>query len=102
MLYVPPVQWLESEKTAFLDCPDTVAILHKYPNVKAVFHGHDHMLDTVRYTKNLPHFFDSHIGGDWGTDYRGYRIVEISQLDEIDTYQVNASMNPKLNSTRLS
>ncbi len=100
VLHVPPVQWLDSEKESFLNCPETVDVLHKYLNVKGVFHGHDHLLDGVRYTKWLPHFFDSHIGGDWGTDYRGYRVVEISEVNAIKTYQVNASMNPVLNTTK--
>jgi len=99
VLHIPPVKRLKEE--AFLDCPETVELLHAYPNVKAVFHGHDHLLDGVRYTNKLPHFFDSHIGGDWGTDYRGYRIVEVSEQDEIYTYQVNASQNPKINSNKL-
>jgi 3',5'-cyclic AMP phosphodiesterase CpdA len=70
ILHIPPLQWIKSEVTIFLNCPDTVNLLHAYSNVKAVFHGHDHNLDGVRYTGNLPHFFDSHIGGDWGTDYK--------------------------------
>ncbi|TSD67333.1 metallophosphoesterase [Inquilinus sp. KBS0705] len=99
VLHIPPIKWLKEE--GFLDCPETVKLLHSYPNVKAVFHGHDHLLDGVRYTDKLPHFFDSHIGGDWGTDYRGYRIVEVNEQDEIFTYQVNASQNPKINSNKL-
>jgi len=58
-------------------------------------------LDGVRYTDKLPHFFDSHIGGDWGTDYKGYRIVEVDEQNAIYTYQVNASQNPVLNSAKL-
>lgn len=100
VLHIPPVKWLNDE--GFLDCPETVEILHAYPNVKAAFHGHDHLLDGVRYTGNkFPHFFDSHIGGDWGTDYRGYRVVEINEQNEIYTYQVNASQNPRLNANKL-
>jgi 3',5'-cyclic AMP phosphodiesterase CpdA len=98
VLHIPPIKWMKNE--GFLDCPETVALLHAYPNVKAVFHGHDHLLDGVRYTDKLPHFFDSHIGGDWGTDYRGYRIVEVNEQNEIYTYQVNASQNPRLNSNK--
>ena len=101
VLHIPPVQWLESEKTGFLNCPETVSLLHAYPNVKAVFHGHDHLLDGVRYTGKLPHLFDAHIGGDWGTNYKGYRIVEINDANEIYTYQVNASLSPLLNSNKL-
>jgi 3',5'-cyclic AMP phosphodiesterase CpdA len=100
ILHIAPVQWMKSESTIFLDCPDTVNLLHAYPNVKAVFHGHDHLLDGVRYTGTLPHCFDAHIGGDWGTDYRGYRVVEVDENDAIYTYQVNASQNPVLNANK--
>ncbi|GAA4334911.1 hypothetical protein GCM10023149_42530 [Mucilaginibacter gynuensis] len=99
ILHIPPVMWLKNE--AFLDCPETVTLLHSYPNVKAVFHGHDHALDGVRYTDKLPHFFDSHIGGDWGTDYKGYRVVEVGEDNSIYTYQVNASQNPVLNANKI-
>lgn len=98
ILHIPPVKWVKDE--GFLDCPETVDLLHAYPNVKAVFHGHDHNLDGVRYTGKLPHFFDSHIGGDWGTNYKGYRIVEVDVQNAIYTYQVNASQNPVLNANK--
>jgi hypothetical protein len=100
ILHIAPVQWMKSEVTIFLDCPETVNLLHAYPNVKAVFHGQDHTLDGVRYTGKLPHFFDSHIGGNWGTDYRGYRVVEVDDDNAIYTYQVNASQNPVLNGNK--
>jgi 3',5'-cyclic AMP phosphodiesterase CpdA len=101
ILHIAPIKWLKEEEFMFLDCPDTVSLLHAYPNVKAVFHGHDHYLDGVRHTGKLPHFFDSHIGGSWGTDYRGYRVVEVGDDNAIYTYQVNASQNPVLNANKL-
>jgi hypothetical protein len=58
-------------------------------------------LDGVRHSGRLPHFFDSHIGGDWGTVYKGYRIVEVAEDYTIYTYQVNASQNPVLNSNAI-
>jgi 3',5'-cyclic AMP phosphodiesterase CpdA len=99
VLHIPPHFWVP--ESPFVDCPDTIDLLHSYSNVKAVFHGHDHSLDSVFYTKKLPHFFDSHIGGNWGTTYKGYRIVEVDAEDKITTYQVNASANPLLNETKL-
>ena len=101
VLHIPPHQWVPEEQTIFLNCPETMEILHAYPNIKAVFHGHDHSLDSVRYTNKLPHFFDSHFGGSWGTDYKGYRIVEVDANNLISTYQVNGSQNPKLNSNKI-
>ncbi|MCZ4222378.1 metallophosphoesterase family protein [Pedobacter rhodius] len=98
ILHIPPHFWVP--ESPFVECPDTVALLHEYPNIKAVFHGHDHSLDSIFYTNKLPHFFDSHIGGNWGTAYKGYRIVEISEENKISTYQVNASDSPVLNEVR--
>lgn len=101
ILHIAPHQWLPEENKIFLNCAKTVELLHAYPNIKATFHGHDHSLDSVRYTSKLPHFFDSHFGGNWGTDYKGYRIVEVGQDNQISTYQVNASQNPKLNTNTI-
>lgn len=101
VLHIAPHQWLPEEDKIFLNCPETLRLLHAYPNVKAVFHGHDHSLDAVRYTQGLPHFFDAHFGGNWGTAYKGYRIVEISAANHVYTYQVNASQNPALNAHKL-
>ena len=99
VLHIPPHLWVP--ENPFVESPDTVKLLHSYPNVKAVFHGHDHSLDAVFYTDKLPHFFDAHIGGNWGTAYKGYRIVEVDADGKIYTYQVNASMSPELNKTTL-
>lgn len=100
ILHIAPIQWLKEEANTFTNCPETVELLLKYPNVKAAFHGHDHNLDGVRYTGKLPHFFDSHTGGNWGTDYKGYRVVKVSEDNSIYTYQVNASKNPVLNADK--
>ena len=101
ILHIAPCQWLPEEKTIFLQCPEIVNLLHSYPNIKAVFHGHDHSLDGIRYTDKLPHLFDSHFGGNWGTAYKGYRIIEVTSDNQISTYQVNASQSPTLNANRL-
>jgi 3',5'-cyclic AMP phosphodiesterase CpdA len=95
VLHIAPKKWVNEDPS--IDCPEVIRLLHSYPNVKATFHGHDHLMDGVRYSDKLPHFFDSHIGGDWGTAYRGYRIVELTEDHSIYTYQVNASQNPVLN-----
>jgi hypothetical protein len=102
ILHIAPVIWLKEESTTFINCPETVDLLHAYPNVKAVFHGHDHNLDGVRLSDDhLHHFFDSHTGGSWGTGYKGYRIVEVAEDNTIYTYQVNASKNPVLNADKI-
>jgi len=99
VLHIAPVKWLKEDPS--MDCTEVVKLLHAYPNVKAAFHGHDHYKDGVRYTDQLPHFFDSHIGGDWRTAYKGYRIVEVAEDHTLFTYQVNASQNPVLNSDKI-
>ena len=99
VLHIAPVKWLKEDPS--MDCTEVVKLLHAYPNVKAAFHGHDHYMDGVRYTDHLPHFFDSHIGGDWETAYKGYRIVEVAEDHTLFTYQVNASQNPVLNSDKI-
>jgi len=98
VLHIPPHLWVP--ESPFVECKDTLELLHSYPNIKAVFHGHDHSLDSVFYTQKLPHFFDAHFGGNWGTAYKGFRIVEVSQAHKISTYQVNASNNPVLNEVK--
>jgi 3',5'-cyclic AMP phosphodiesterase CpdA len=101
ILHIAPYIWAPEEKGTFVDCPEIVKLLHSYPNIKAVFHGHDHSLDSIRHTGKLPHLFDSHFGGSWGTDYKGYRIVEVDNDNKITTYQINASQNPRLNTNKL-
>ncbi|MFI5452676.1 metallophosphoesterase family protein [Pedobacter sp. UC225_61] len=56
VLHIPPHFWVP--ESPFVECPDTIKLMHSYPNVKAVFHGHDHSLDSVFYTEKLPHFFE--------------------------------------------
>lgn len=99
ILHIPPHFWVP--ESPFVECKDTISLLHSYPNVKAVFHGHDHSLDSVFYTNKLPHFFDAHIGGNWGTSYKGFRMVEVGEDNKINTFQVNASKTPTLNQTKL-
>lgn len=95
VMHIPPCKWNDDDP--YIDSPDTLALLHDYSNVKAVFHGHNHGLDSVLFSGRLPHFFDSHIGGNWGTEYRGFRIVEVQTDLQINSWQVNASMHPVLN-----
>ncbi len=61
--------------------------LHK--NVRAVFHGHEHDQDDVKIVDSVPYMFDSHVGGSWGTSYRGFRVVEVLKDNSIVTYIMN-------------
>ena len=72
-----------------IDCLEVSSLLETTPNVAAVFHGHDHDVDGCIYSNERAYLFDGHIGGDWGTNYRGYRIVEIDRQGNVGTYQCN-------------
>ncbi len=100
VLHIPIYQWLK-EEDFYTTCTEVLNLIHSYRNIKAIFHGHDHSMDGVRYTDRLPHFFDGHYGGSWGTEYYGYRMVEIDDSYKLSTWQVNASQNPVLNKTTL-
>lgn len=38
---------------------------------------------------SIPHLYDSHIGGSWGTAYKGFRIVEVLKDNSVQTYMMN-------------
>ncbi len=71
-----------------IDCREVEQLLCGNEKIRAVFHGHDHDIDNRIYVEGKPFIFDGHYGGSWGTNYRGYRIVEI-EGEEVVTYQCN-------------
>ena len=97
-MHITPFKWTG----AGLPCPEIVELFDKQENLKAVFHGHDHDQDDVKENNGKYYFFDSHVGGNWGTDYNGYRIVEILKSGEIITYQMNPSSRQKINNKDIS
>ncbi len=74
-----------------VDCPEFFDLLAKYKNVKAVFNGHDHDEDNIKMKNGVPFIFDAHFGGNWGTAYRGFRIVELRKDNSLLTYILNPS-----------
>lgn len=70
-------------------------LLESTPNVRAVFHGHNHLETGVYVSGERRYFFDSHAGGSWGAK-RGYRIVEIYDDHKMVTYQVNGEEGGEL------
>ncbi len=74
-----------------VDCPEFFDLLAKYKNVKAVFNGHDHDEDNIKMKNNIPFIFDAHFGGNWGTAYKGFRVVELRKDNSIITYILNPS-----------
>jgi 3',5'-cyclic-AMP phosphodiesterase len=95
-MHITPVPWTKHS----IKCKELTDVFSRQTNLKAVFHGHDHDQDNVKFYKGKPYFFDGHFGGNWGTNYRGYRIVEINN-DRIVTYQVNAESSTTANSVEL-
>lgn len=85
IIHIPQASWTANG----IDSPEFFKLLNQYENIKAVFHGHEHDQDGVRIHENIPYIFDSHIGGSWGTDYRGFRVLEISKKGELLTYLMN-------------
>ena len=72
-----------------VDSPEFFELLSKYKNVKAIFNGHDHDEDNIKMKNGIPFIFDAHFGGNWGTDYRGFRIVELRKDNSLLTYILN-------------
>lgn len=72
-----------------VDCPELYDLFSQYPNIRAVFNGHDHDEEGIKMKGRIPFVFDAHIGGSWGTDYRGFRVVELLKDDSIVTYILN-------------
>ena len=85
VLHIPQVKWTANA----IDTPAFPELLKEYPNVKAVFHGHEHDQDGVKLLNNIPYLFDSHFGGNWGTNYKGFRVVELLNDHSILTYIMN-------------
>jgi 3',5'-cyclic AMP phosphodiesterase CpdA len=84
-IHIPQAKWTKNgiETPAFFD------LMKQYKNVRAVFHGHEHDQDSVKMVEKVPFMFDSHIGGSWGTSYRGFRVVELLKDNSIVTYIMN-------------
>jgi 3',5'-cyclic-AMP phosphodiesterase len=92
-MHITPLKWTKGG----IECPELVDLFNKQANLKLIFHGHDHDQDNVKENQGKYYFFDSHVAGNWGTDYRGYRIVEILKTGDILTYQMNPAGQIKVN-----
>lgn len=84
-IHIPQAKWTANA----IDTPAFFELLSNYNNIKAVFHGHEHDQDGIKMHRGIPFIFDSHIGGSWGTDYKGFRVVEILKDNTIITYMMN-------------
>ena len=72
-----------------VDCPELFELFAKHKNIRAVFNGHDHDEEGIKMKNDIPFVFDAHFGGNWGTAYRGFRVVEILKDNSGLTYIMN-------------
>ena len=93
VIHITPFKWTGAGNP----CPELVELFNKQANLKGVFHGHDHDQDGMKENEGKYCFFDSHIAGNWGTDYRGYRIVEVLKSGEVLTYQMDGAKETRVN-----
>lgn len=84
-IHIPQAKWTANG----IDTPAFFDIIKQYPNVKAVFHGHEHDQDGYKMVDKVPYIFDAHIGGNWGTAYKGFRVVELLKDNTMLTYMMN-------------
>lgn len=84
-IHIPQAKWTANA----IDTPPFFELLKNYTNVRSVFHGHEHDQDGVRMHNGVPFLFDAHFGGNWGTPYKGFRVVEVLKDNSIITYIMN-------------
>lgn len=69
-----------------VSCQEVLGLIADYPNVKAVFHGHDHDVDGIMYHSKKPYLWSGHFGGSWGSPHPGYRVCEVDENGKVKTY----------------
>jgi predicted phosphohydrolase len=84
-IHIPQAKWTKNG----IETPGFFELIKNHKNVRGVFHGHEHDQDSLKMVDNVPYMFDSHIGGSWGTTYRGFRVVELLKNNSIVTYIMN-------------
>ena len=87
-LHIPQAKWTKNG----IETPAFFELIKKYPNIRAVFHGHEHDQDGVQMIGKLPFLFDSHIGGSWGTPHKGFRVVELLNSGTVITYLMDPTV----------
>lgn len=84
-IHIPQAKWTKNG----IETPAFFELIKQHKNLRAVFHGHEHDQDGIRMVDSLPFMFDSHVGGSWGTSYKGFRVVEVTKDNSILTYIMN-------------
>jgi len=86
-LHIPQKAWTANA----VNTPAFEALVDQCPNISAIFHGHEHDQDGVKLlgTRQIPCLFDAHMGGNWGTPYKGFRVVEVLKDGTLQSYMMN-------------
>ena len=84
-VHIPPIKWTDNA----VDSKEFQDLVKQYKHIKGIFHGHEHDQDGIKWQDGIPYLFDSHIGGNWGTTYKGFRIVELYKDGSMLTYIMN-------------
>ncbi|MBO9620487.1 MAG: metallophosphoesterase [Niabella sp.] len=95
IIHINPAKLTENA----VDCPEFLELVKQHQNVRAIFNGHDHDQDSILKRDGIPFVFDAHVGGNWGTEYKGFRIVELLDNNDVLTYIMNPDV--KINSATL-
>lgn len=67
-------------------CEDVLKLFSEYPNIRAIFHGHDHDVNGIMWNRKKPYLWSGHFGGSWGSLFPGYRVCEIGEDGKVVTY----------------
>lgn len=96
-LHIPQAPWTKNS----VDTPAFFDLVRRYPNIRAVFHGHEHDQDGIRTEAAVPYIFDAHVGGNWGTPYRGFRVVEVLKNNNLVSYMMNPTEKIKIDKWKI-
>lgn len=83
--HITPVKWTVHG----IDAKAFQTLIKGFPNIRAVFNGHDHDQDGIKMLGRIPFLFDGRFGGSWGTAYQGFRVVEILDNNSLLTYMMD-------------
>ncbi|WP_212001998.1 metallophosphoesterase [Chitinophaga sp. HK235] len=86
IIHITPVKWTKHG----IDAQEFQTLIKQYPNIRAVFNGHDHQEDSVKYLdEKIPFLWDGHVGGSWGVDYHGFRVIELKEDGSLLSFVMN-------------
>ncbi|TDE09551.1 metallophosphoesterase family protein [Dyadobacter psychrotolerans] len=80
---------------------EAMQMIESHSNIGAVFHGHDHNMDTLISNNGKHYIFDGHFGGNWGLSYKGFRTVNIDESNKLVTSQYDPGKSVIVNENLL-